>query len=55
MLVINEMLTLKEACKKAKLTIPHIRQLLREEKIKGIKIGKDWRISTFELNKYLRK
>lgn len=47
------MLDIEEASVKANLTKSHLRQLLREGKIKGIKSGKEWRIAREELNKYL--
>lgn len=49
----NDMICIKEVSTKAQLTEPHIRQLLREGKIQGRKIGKEWRVSREELNRYL--
>jgi len=47
------MLNIEEASVMANLTKSHLRQLLREGKIKGIKAGKEWRIAREELNRYL--
>ena len=47
------MLSIKEVAEKAKLTEPHIRQLLWSGKINGVKVGKEWRVSLEETNKYL--
>lgn len=49
----KEMLTVEEFSQKANITLTYARQLLREEKIKGIKVGKEWRIYREEANKYL--
>lgn len=49
----KEMLSVEEFSQKANITITYTRQLLRERKIEGIKIGKEWRIYQQEANKYL--
>lgn len=49
----KDMLTVQEFSEKANITEMYARQLLRERKINGIKIGKSWRIYTEEANKYL--
>ena len=46
-------LSIKEVAETAKLTEQHVRQLLREGKIKGTKVGKEWRVSKEDLNRYL--
>ena len=46
-------LSIKEVAETAKLTKQHVRQLLREGKIKGTKVGKEWRVSKEDLNRYL--
>ena len=46
-------LSIKEVAETAKLTEQHVRQLLREGKIKGTKVGKEWRVSKEALNRYL--
>ena len=48
-----EMLDVEEAAEVANLTVPHLRELLRQGKVKGIKTGRKWRISKEELNNYL--
>lgn len=48
-----EMLDVEAAAEVANLTVPHLRELLRQGKIKGVKTGKKWRISKDELNNYL--
>lgn len=47
------MLSIKEVAETAKLTEQHVRQLLREGKIKGTKAGKEWRVAKEDLNRYL--
>lgn len=49
----QEMLTVQEFSEKANITVTYARQLLRERKINGVKVGKSWRIYTEEVNKYL--
>ncbi|MDU1280016.1 MAG: excisionase family DNA-binding protein [Clostridium sp.] len=49
----NEMLSVDEFAKMANISLPHVRQLLRENKIKGVKVGKTWRINRGEVNNYL--
>lgn len=49
----KDMLSVEEFSKKANITVTYARQLLRESKINGIKIGKEWRIYREEANKYL--
>ena len=48
-----EMLDVEEAAEVANLTVPHLRELLRQGKVKGIKTGRKWRISKEELNNYI--
>ena len=48
-----EMLDVEEAAEVANLTVPNLRELLRQGKVKGIKTGRKWRISKEELNNYL--
>lgn len=47
------MLNVEEASKISSLTTDHIRDLLRQDKLKGIKSGKEWRIAREDLNNYL--
>lgn len=49
----TEMLNVEEASKISSLTTDHIRDLLRQGKLKGIKSGKEWRIAREDLNNYL--
>lgn len=49
----SDMYTVEEFAEKAKITTAHARQLLREKKLKGIKVGKSWKISKVEVNSYL--
>lgn len=49
----NEMLSVDEFAQMANISLPHVRQLLRENKIKGVKVGKTWRINREEVNNYL--
>lgn len=46
-------ISVEEFSKEANITLAHTRQLLREGKIKGIKLGKEWRITREEANRYL--
>ena len=48
-----EVYSVEEFAEKAKITTAHARQLLREGKLKGIKVGKSWKISKVEVNNYL--
>lgn len=49
----KEMLTVQEFSEKANITVTYTRQLLREGKIKSVKMGREWRIYREEANKYL--
>lgn len=49
----TEMLDVEEAASIANLTVDHLRELLRQGRLKGIKTGRKWRISKEELNNYL--
>lgn len=51
--IAKEMLTVQEFSGKADITVAYTRQLLREGKIKALKVGKEWRIYKEEANKYL--
>lgn len=48
-----DMYSVDEFATKAGITTAHTRQLLREGKIKAIKVGKEWRVNKEEANKYL--
>lgn len=47
------MLSIKDFSKKANLSEAHVRTLLNNGKLIGVKIGKEWRISIQEANKFL--
>lgn len=49
----TEVYSVEEFAIKAGITTAHARQLLREKKLKGIKVGKSWKISKVEVNSYL--
>lgn len=49
----KKMLTIKEFAAKANLSEDHVRALLRSEKLKGIKAGREWRISSSEADSFL--
>lgn len=49
----KEMLTVEEFSNMANISLAHTRQLLREKKIKGLKVGKEWRILKEDANSYL--
>ena len=49
----KEMLTVQEFCEKANITTPYARQLLRDGRVRGVKVGKEWRIYREEVNEYL--
>lgn len=49
----KEMLTVEEFSTKANITVTYARQLLREGKVNGTKVGKEWRIYREAANKYL--
>ena len=53
MRVTKEMLSVDEFARKANITVTYARQLLREGKVRGVKIGKEWRISREEVDVYL--
>lgn len=46
-------LSVEHFSKEASITLSHARQLLREGKVKGMKVGKEWRITREEANRYL--
>ncbi|WP_300381211.1 helix-turn-helix domain-containing protein [Clostridium sp.] len=50
---VKEVLTVEEFSKIANISLAHTRQLLRERKINGVKVGKEWRITREESDKYL--
>ena len=47
------MLSIKEFAAEAKLSEPHVRQLLRDGKLNGVKAGKEWRITKEEADRFL--
>ncbi len=47
------MITIKEFAMKSGLTEDHVRALLRDGRLKGIKAGKEWRISSVEADSFL--
>lgn len=47
------MLSIKEFCEKSKMSEAYVRALLRDGKLEGIKVGKQWRIPGDEANKFL--
>lgn len=49
----KEMLTVEEFSNMANISLAHTRQLLREKKINGVKVGKEWRVSKEDANNYL--
>lgn len=49
----KEMLTVEEFSNMANISLAHTRQLLREKKINGVKVGKEWRILKEDANNYL--
>ncbi|EOR24456.1 hypothetical protein A500_12664 [Clostridium sartagoforme AAU1] len=49
----TEVYSVEEFALKAGITTAHARQLLREKKLKGIKVGRSWKISKTEVNNYL--
>ena len=48
-----EMLDVEEAAKIANLTINHVRDLLRQGRIKATKAGRQWRIAKTDLDDFL--
>ena len=46
-------LSVEEFALEANITLAHTRQLLREGKLKGTKIGKEWRITREDAHNYL--
>jgi len=49
----KDMLTVQEFSERANITVSYARQLLREGRIKSVKVGKEWRIYREEANNYL--
>lgn len=49
----KEMISVEEFSDMANITLAHTRQLLREGKVMGVKVGKEWRISKDVANSYL--
>lgn len=49
----KRMITIKEFADKANLSEDHVRALLRGGKLKGVKAGREWRISSTEADSFL--
>lgn len=49
----KEVITVEEFSNMANLTLAHTRQLLREGKLKGVKVGKTWKITRDDAYSYL--
>ena len=49
----KRMITIKEFAVKANLSEDHVRALLRGGKLKGVKAGREWRISSTEADSFL--
>ena len=45
--------TIEEVAKKLQITENTLRRLLRNKKIKGLKVGKEWRIKEIDLDEFL--
>lgn len=50
----NEVLTVEEVAAKLRVSEPVVRKLLRQGRLKGCKVGKEWRILESTLEAYLR-
>jgi len=50
----EEVLTIKEVMLRLKITRPTVIKLLREEKLKAIKVGRNYRVLESSLNKFLK-
>lgn len=49
----KKMLSVEEFSQKANITVTYARQLLREGKIRGVKLGKEWIVDNKEVDIYL--
>ena len=49
----KKMLSVEEFSQKGNITVTYARQLLREGKIRGVKLGKEWRVDNKEVDIYL--
>ncbi len=50
-----EVFTPEEVAKKLKINLQTVRKFLREGKLKGIKVGTNWRIPEDRFNEFLQK
>jgi len=51
---IADYMTTQEAAKKLGFHIAHIRRMLREEDLEGLKVGQTWLVSKKSVEKYLK-
>ena len=51
----EEMFTIEEVAKHLKLSIRTVRDYVREKKIKGVKVGKEWRVPDSDLQAYIEE
>jgi excisionase family DNA binding protein len=50
---LNEMLSVDEVAEKIGVTSQYVRKLLRDRTIQGTKVGKEWKITSKAVNKFL--
>ncbi|MGA7730348.1 MAG: helix-turn-helix domain-containing protein [Chloroflexia bacterium] len=48
-----ELLTVDEVAKVLRVSVFTVRQLLKAGKLRGVKVGRQWRVRQTELDKYL--
>lgn len=48
-----QLLKAKEAANVLRVSLPTLYKLIKQGKLKGRKVGKEWRISQYNLNKFL--
>jgi len=51
---LNDFITTQEAAEKLGYHVIYVRQMLRDEKLEGLKIGKMWLVQKESINKYLK-
>lgn len=50
-----EYYTLEEISQKLKIPVATLRLYLKQEKLKGVKLGKHWRISSEQLDEFIKQ
>jgi len=52
---LNEFISTEEAAEKLKYHVEHVRRMMREGSIEGIKIGRTWLVKREALDSYMKR